>query len=201
MGTLNHASGRRQQLKQRAFDEVRRFAVLFVYLWILFGLFVLNERIILRQQGIGFSSLGFAIFNALVLAKVMLIAEDLNFGHWLDRRPLIYPILHDSFLFTVLFIVFHVVEKVVVGLFEGRTLADSVPEIGGGGIGGLLCVAVILFVALIPYFGFRIVSRALGPGRLNAMLFGTALRTSDAGSTSEPSVFSSITDEKGTIQP
>src|SRR5690242_16146523 len=105
MSTLNHTDSRKQKLKARAIDEVRRFAVLFVYLWILFGLFVLNERIILRQQGIGFSSQGFAVLNALVLAKVMLIAEDLNLGHWLDRRPLIYPILHDSFLFAVLFIV------------------------------------------------------------------------------------------------
>jgi len=201
MSTSGHGDNRRQLLKERAINEVRRFVILFVYLWILFGLFVLNERIILRQQEIGFSSQGFAIINALVLAKVMLIAEDLNLGHWLGNRPLIYPILRDSLIFTVLFIVFHVVEKVVIGLVEGGTLAKSVPAIGGGGMGGLMCVAAILFVALIPYFGFSIVSRAMGPGQLNTMLFGTALGASDASAANEPSVLSSTTADKGTKLP
>lgn len=198
-GNLTHARAR--QLRERAAEEIRRFVVLFLYLWVLFGLFVLNERIILRQHGIGFASQGFAVFNALVLAKVMLVAEDLNLGRWLDRRPLIYPILHEAFLFTVLFIVFHVAEEIAVGLIHGETVTASVPAIGGGGVGGLLCVAVISFVALIPYFAFRNFSRALGAGRLNAMLFGTALKALDDGSQSEPGVFTSIRNDKGKNQP
>ena len=169
----NHMSSRGPKLATRVADEMRRFAVLFIYLWILFGLFVLNERIVLGQRGIGFSSQGFALINALVLAKVMLIAEDLNLGRWLDRRPLIYPILHDSLLFTVLFIAFHIVEKVVIGLVAGETVSTSLPAIGGGGVAGLLCVAVISFFGLIPFFAFRSFTRALGADRMNALLFGT----------------------------
>lgn len=71
----------------------------------------------------------------------MLIAEDLNFGRRLEARPLVYPILHESFAFILLFIVFHVVEEVIVGMFQGGTLASSVPAIGGGGVGSLVCVA------------------------------------------------------------
>lgn len=78
-------------LKARALDEGTRFMVMFLYLWVLFGLFVLNERIILGQRGIDFSPHGFALLNALVLAKVMLVTEDLNLGRWMRRRPLIYP--------------------------------------------------------------------------------------------------------------
>jgi hypothetical protein len=167
-----HTESRGHKLARRAGDEMRRFLVLFLYLWVLFGLFVLNKRIILHQEGIGFAAHGFAFINALILAKVMLVAEDLNLGHWLDRRPLIYPILHDAILFTILFIAFHVLEEVVVGLFHGETIADSIPAIGGGGIGGLLCVAVICFVSLIPFFAFRNFSRALGAERLRALLFG-----------------------------
>ena len=54
---------------------------MFLYLWVLFGLFVLNGTIILHQHGISFSSQGFAVISALVLAKVMLVAEDLKLGH------------------------------------------------------------------------------------------------------------------------
>lgn len=158
-------------LRRRVVDEMRRFLVMFLYLWVLFGLFVLNERIILRQHGISFSSQGFALINALVLAKVMLVAEDINLGRWLHGKPLIYPILHEAFVFAILFICFHIIEHVAVGLFQRETIAASIPAIGGGGFAGLVCVALILFFALIPFFAFRDVGRELGPGRLNAMLF------------------------------
>ena len=165
-------AGRAQKIGRWVLHEMSRFVVLFLYLWILFGVFVLHQSIVLREHGIAYSSQGFALINALVLAKVMLVAEDLNLSRWLDRRPLIYPILHESFLFTVLFIVFHVLEELVVGLVHGETLAQSVPAIGGGGLAGLACVAVIFFFALMPFFGFRNLSRAIGPNRMKAMLFG-----------------------------
>jgi len=41
------------------------------------------------------------------------------------------------------------------------------------GLAGLACVAAILFIALIPFFAFKYIGRALGEGRLRAMLFRT----------------------------
>lgn len=165
-----------RNLQTRVLDEARRFAVLFLYLWILFGLFVLNERIILREHGIGFASQGFAVLNAFILAKVMLVLEDLNLSRWLDRRPLICPILYEAFLFSILFVVFHVLEEMLIGLFKGESATTSVPAIGGGGLSGVLCVAVILFFALIPHFAFQNLSRALGPAHMKALLFRTVVR-------------------------
>jgi hypothetical protein len=179
MDSNSHTNDRTFTLRERVLDETRRFVVMFLYLWVLLGLFVLNERIILGQRGIGFSSHGFALLNALILAKVMLVTEDLNLGCWMRRRPLIYPILFESLVLTVMFICFHVAEHLVVGLVERETVAESVPAIGGGGLAGVVCVAVILFVALIPFFAFRNVGRELGPGQLNAMLFGTAAKVTE----------------------
>jgi hypothetical protein len=159
---------------ERALTEAKRLSVIFFYLWVILGLFVLNERIVLRQRGMAFTLKdGFAVMNALALAKVMLVAEDMNLVRWIRSRPLIYPILLESILLTVILIFFNIIEHLAVGLLERKTLAASVPAIGGGGLVGAVCVAVILFVALIPFIAFRHVSRELGPGRLNAMLFGT----------------------------
>ena len=41
-----------RSLKAKAADEFRRFLVLFFYLWILFGVFVLNQGVVLREHGI-----------------------------------------------------------------------------------------------------------------------------------------------------
>jgi hypothetical protein len=159
------------KIAAKAAEETRRFLVMFVYLWALFGLFVLQEGIVLRKQGMGFAFQGLAIINALVLAKVMLVSEGLDLARWLRGKPLIAVILFEALILTLLFLCFHVLEHVVIGVFKGETLVASLPPVGGGGLAGLLSVAAIVFVALIPFFAFKNVSRALGPGRLEALLF------------------------------
>ena len=79
---------------------------------------------------------GFAFFNALVFAKVMMLFEVFDPGRWLRKWPLIYPILYETLLLTVLFLVAHVLEKTIEGLFRGKTLAESMPALSGGGLPG-----------------------------------------------------------------
>ena len=160
-------------LLTRAADQARQFLWIFLYLCVLFALFVMNEIVILNQHGMTLAMNGFAVINAFILAKVMLVVEHFNLGRWLEERPRIYPIIFEAFLIAALFLAFHVVEHVVMGLIHGKPLQDSVPAIGGGGFLGALCVALVLFVSLIPFFAFKHLSRAIGPGRVRAILLGT----------------------------
>jgi hypothetical protein len=161
-----------RSLTAKAADELRRFLLLFFYLWILFGVFVLNQGVVLREHGINFAMQGFAFFNALVFAKVMMLFEVFDPGRWLRKRPLIYPILYESLLLTVLFLIAHVLEKTIEGLIRGKTLTESMPVLTGAGLPGFLSITVILFIALIPFFGLRNLSLAMGEGRLYGMIFG-----------------------------
>ena len=160
-----------RSLKAKAADEFRRFLLLFFYLWILFGVFVLNQGVVLREHGINFAMQGFAFFNALVFAKVMMLFEVFDPGRWLRKRPLIYPILYESLLLTVLFLIAHVLEKTIEGLIRGKTLAEGMPLLTGAGLPGFLSITVILFIALLPFFGLRNLSLAMGEGRLYGMIF------------------------------
>ena len=173
MDNTGHVNRLSANAKEKIRDEVRRFVLMFFYLWALLLLFLLNEDIILRKRGINYPAQGFALLNAFMLAKVMLLVEDLDLGRWLRRRPLIFPIIQESMFLAVLFICFHIVEHVVIGWFKGEALAASVPHIGGGGFIGLACVAAILFIVLLPFFAFKHIARELGRGRLRAMMFGT----------------------------
>ena len=157
--------------KAAARHELQRFALMFGYLWLMFGLFALLEHVVLSSHGIPFAFHGFAIVNAAVLGKVMLIAEKMRLARHFESLPLIWPILAESLMLSVLFIVTHILEHLIGGMIGGQKLAASVPAIGGGGIQGLICVAVILFVSMIPFFAFRYLARELGPGRIEALLF------------------------------
>ena len=78
-----------------------------------------------------------------------------------------------------MFICFHVVEHLVAVGRDKKLFAASIPTIGGGGLAGVVCVAVILFVALIPFFAFKHISRELGESQMKAMLFGAAAKVEE----------------------
>jgi hypothetical protein len=132
------SGSRSGNLKAKAAEEFRRFVGLFAYLWILFAVFAINQGIVMREHDIAWTMQGVAFVNALVFAKVMMLFEMFDPGRWLRQRPLIFPIVYESFLLMILFLVVHVIEKVVEGLFRGATVRDSLPSIGGGGLAGLL---------------------------------------------------------------
>jgi hypothetical protein len=54
----------------------------------MFALFQAHQYVVLARHQIPFTQLGVGLVNALVLAKVMLVADDLRLGEWRGRRPL-----------------------------------------------------------------------------------------------------------------
>jgi hypothetical protein len=135
----------------------------------MFGLFELYHTIILDKEHVDYSVHGFALVNAIVMSKVLLIAEDLKFASRLHDGRLIYSILYKSALFALLFLVVHMAEDVIKGLIGGHDLMASLPH--PGGVYVVLCAAAILFTALVPYFAFREIERVMGEQKLHDMIF------------------------------
>ena len=178
----------KRTLKERMLHNFREVFSMFLYLWLLFGLFTLHEAVVLARQGIDFQPFGLAFINAFVLAKVMLVAEELNIGTRLRGRAPIFPILHKSLLFALIFVGFSLTEKLLIGWWKGKTIAESLPRFGGGSPVAILVVALIAAVALIPFFAFRELSRVMGKGVLGALfLRGSALPSRGVSSESKPS--------------
>jgi hypothetical protein len=165
---------RLHKLAERGIDEFRRFLVMFVYLWVVFGLFVLNETVILGERHVSFTAQGFALINAAVMAKVMLIAEALKLGRRFEHLPLIYPVLHKSASFAAVFIAFHALERLGVGMLGGHSVAASMPRIGGGSWSGVLTIWAIMTISLLPFFALREIGRTIGEGRLWDLMFSRA---------------------------
>jgi len=140
------------------------------YLWLILSLFALYHAVILAQD-VSTLEHGIVIINALVLGKVMLVAKELHIGEVAKERPLIYPTLLRSALFSIVLAFFKVLEHAVRGMFKGESFEQSISGIAGGTWEGILCVTAILFVALIPFFGFTELQRVLGGARLRELFF------------------------------
>jgi hypothetical protein len=177
----DHATAPEPTLKQRAAEEAVRFLIMFFYLWVFLGILSLHERILLRQEGIGWTTQTLAVVNALVLGKVMLLVEDLRPARWLPPNPLLYPTLFEAAVMALVFIIFHEIEEVLLGVLHGDTLAASVPAVGGGGLIGALLIAIILFVILVPYLLFRNISRFIGMEQMKQLLLGRHIAHASPG--------------------
>lgn len=160
-----------RSLKQKAIEQMKEFLLIALYLWLVFSLFIVYKSAILAEHHIPFKYHGFAIINALALGKVMLVAKDLHWGERFNDAPLIYPTLLKSALFTVVLACFKILEDAAVGLYHGKSFADSIADLGGGTLQGILILTLLLFVILIPFVGFGELKRVLGEGKLKQLFF------------------------------
>lgn len=173
-------------VKVRALQEGKKFLVMFAYLWLVLALFVMHESIVLARYDIDFTGYGLAFFNALLLAKVMLLAENLDIARSFEAKPLAYAILYNSAVFAILFMAFKAVEEILVGLWRGQSVLESIPSYGGGSLKGIVSVGLITTVALIPFFAFREIGRAVGADELRALVLARRPKVNTAVSARHP---------------
>ncbi len=151
-------------------QETKRLFWITLYFSLLIWLFIAFEAVTSGEEYILYHQ-GFAIINGLVLAKVVLLAELAHVAENFKGKPLIYPIILKSAVFCVILMAFYVGEEMLIGVSHGKTIAQSVPEIGGGGWRGTTVVAVILFFGLIPFFFYRELAAVLGKDELRSLVF------------------------------
>ena len=108
---------------------------------------------------------------------MILVADDFHFAEWFRERAPIYSILAKAVAFTILLLIFDIVEEVVVGKFRGKTLAESFPHVGDGSPRAFLYMMVIFAIALIPFFSFKEIGRVFGERELRSLFFTPAKRS------------------------
>lgn len=163
--------GHKGGLKERVIEEMKAFWVIAFYLWIFLGAFVVYRRLITAEVGAPYLHFGFALVEALVIAKVILVGRMLGFTRRFEDRPLIVPVLYKSILFGVLVMLFTVLERIVEGWFHDQGLFGGLREIATVGAHEVAARVLMLIVAFVPFFAFAELGRVLGTKKLAAMFF------------------------------
>jgi hypothetical protein len=158
------------RITEKGLAEGKEFFWIFVYLWVLLGLFAIHKAIILNDADLIYHQ-GFAVINALVLAKVILVAEMLHVADNMKHRPLIYPIIFKSVVFSAILIGFHLIEEILTGMWHGKAFSQSIPTFSRGDLKGILVLGLIMFVVLIPFFAFKEIGRVIGEDKLHSLIF------------------------------
>lgn len=157
-------------LKEKALHELRQFVALSLYLAFFFLALATYRSLLLREYHVESFTFAFALINAFVVAKVIMIGEYAKVGTRYEARPLLVSAIWKAFLFTLLTLGFHIVEDLIKSLIHGRGISGAYHELATA---ELLGQCLIVFSNFIPLFGFRELRRVLGEEKFRALIFGS----------------------------
>ena len=159
---MNTVNEKKKGLKQKILHELIKYWLIVLYMAIFFGAFSSYRRLLLAHYGISYEDYGISVIRALVLAKVVLVAETFRLGRGFEEKPLVVPTLYKTFLFTLCVAVYDIAEGLVRGLIGGLGPMGALDEVTSRFNYELLSRALVIFLAFIPLFAVRELRRVLG---------------------------------------
>lgn len=162
---------KKKGLKEKAAEELRLMLGITAFLAAVFVSFLTYRRLISREFGVTSFHYGFAIIEALIVAKVILIGKAVGIGKRAAGRALFRKALRDSVIYAALVGAFAILEHVVEGLLHHETLVASFQKFLDQGAYEILGRTLIVFVAFVPFFTLWELDRVLGDRKLFELLF------------------------------
>lgn len=161
----------RSELKQKARHELTEMLELFVYLAFFFGAIVLYDMFLLDRYHQAWWGFGFAVVNALVVTKVIMIGEYAKLARNFENKALLVSTLWKAGVFCLLVFAFQALEEIVKALIHGRQLAEAAREVR---LDRMAARVIVVFCVFVPLFGFREFRRVMGAEKFRSLLYGTS---------------------------
>jgi len=176
---MNTKSSTGPGLKQKALHELREMVVLTLYLAFFFCALATYRMLLLREFHVESLTYAFALINALIVAKVIMIGELAKVGKRHESKPLLVSAIWKAVITGLLVLLFHFAEEIIKHLLHGGDVAGAFREVR---IDDLLGRSLVVFCTFVTLFGFREFRRVLGEEKFQAMLFGSG----EAGKSDPP---------------
>ena len=157
--------------KQILAHEMFEYLINFVLLSFFLVSFTWYKRLLLASYGIEYLGYWAPLIEAAILAKVIMIGEIFGMGRRFRKWPLAVSTICNTVVFSLLVLVFKIVESIVGALIHGKTVSDGIAELTSKGTDTLLAACVLIIAAFIPFFTMKEIERAFGPEKVRAMFF------------------------------
>jgi hypothetical protein len=161
-------------MNERLREELRKYLIVSVYLYVCFGALLLYKAALLSEVGVHSLAFGLAAGKALVLGKFLLIGDAARIGARGRARNLLHRIAQRSVLLLLLLVVLTLVEELIVGKVHGHSLAMTLTELGDKSVPEMLSHYLLMLLILVPLVAVQEISRAMGPGVLRGLFLGAA---------------------------
>jgi hypothetical protein len=156
--------------KEKAKREFKEYIAVSFYLAVFFCAIVTYTMLLLKKYDIENDTLNytFAIINALVIGKVILIGKMVNLGRSAEDRPLYQIVLYKSVVFGLLVFVFHLLEEFIKRLIHGEPSGTVWHNMHYEDLVGR---SILIFLSFIPLFAFIELRRLVGEEKIHTLFF------------------------------
>jgi hypothetical protein len=161
-------------VRQKAIHEFKEMVAIFLYMAFFFCAMTTYRMLLLKDFKDPHVEYSFALINAFVFAKVILIGEYAHLGKKLEDKPLLLSSIYKAFLFSLLVIAFHYFEEGVKRVIHGENMAGTFYEMS---VYLLLARSLVIFATFVPFFAFRELRRVLGESTFNRLCFSRSSQT------------------------
>ena len=138
------------------------------YLAFFFCALTTYKMFLLNQYEIDNWSYGFALINALVITKVIMIGQYAKLGRRHENKSIFVSAIWKSFVFGLLVFAFHIVEEVIKRMIHGADVEKASRAIRFEEIGAR---AVVVFCTFVPLFIFLEMRRVMGEDAFGSLMF------------------------------
>jgi len=166
---MTKTAAEKAHMKQKAKHELKELLVIFSYLAFFFCALVTYSMLLLNEYHVKYWNYAFALINALVITKVIMIGEYAKVGKRYEAGALVVSAIWKALVFGLLVFAFHVVEEVIKRLIHGDDMAIAARNIRFDELGGR---CIVVFCAFIPLFAFREFRRVMGEDEFQVLVFG-----------------------------
>jgi len=156
--------GRKQKIKH----ELREMTWLFLYLAFFFCALIAYDMFLLNQYEVEYWNFGFALLNALVITKVIMIGEYAKLGKRHEDKSVFVSAIWKAFVFGLLVFAFHIIEEIVKRLIHGAEIAKASSHLRLDQMAGR---SIVVFCTFIPLFAFRELRRVMGDDEFRKLMF------------------------------
>jgi len=168
---MNDPARKKASWKQKIFHELVEYWINVIYLTLVFASFFIYQRLLLASYDITYTNYGVAVIEALILGKVIMIGDVVRLGRGLEEKPLIYPTIYKTVVFTVFVAAFKAIEYGIKGLWQGEGIMGGLAEFSAKGWEVVLANSLVVVVAFIPFFAVKELGRVLGEQTIRDLFF------------------------------
>ena len=171
-GMNEASSAEKPSVKERFWEEMRKFGLVALYLYVCFSVLLLWKSAILQGQGTDYLPYGLALVKALVLGKFILIGDAIKFGTRSLGPTMIHRIVQRTVVMLFLLLVMTAIEEWLVGLYHGKSLSQVVAEYMDKSWIENLAPDLMMLLILIPLITASELRKTLGAEQFRAHLLG-----------------------------
>lgn len=152
-----------------------------VFFFVAIGLLILTKRLMLQQYGIEFADFGAAIVGALIVGKVVLIADHLPFINKFPNKPLIYNVIWKTIVYVLAAFIVRLGEHLIPLILKYASFREATVHLVDDVIWPHFWIIYIwLSVLLFVYCSLRELIQVIGKDQVLRLFFGVVRRDREA---------------------